>query len=878
MILLFDTYNDDSFSLHVSVLSTGTECTAVSVLDDGFLPEDVRSPYMECIGQREEKSPEPLYFDKVKVPRLWEIRDVGGKSEIWDSSVLKGRIIYAEPKHKRFVSSVEWLDREGNVRLREHYNQWGRLFAKSYMDAGKRIAIKQYYDRNGKPMLTENLVTGAILAVLDGKEHSFSSRAEFVADYLYRNGWEYENILYNSLSTPFFVSNLLKKRGAEGNDALYWNEEIRGAIPGNMKAIINDRNSKTKKIFVGNDSSIRALRKEGVDPRLYRMLGYVHPFIRENGKRPEVLIMTNSDRVEKIREIVAALPQLRFHIAAVTMMSEKLLSLSSFPNVCLYPNVKYDVADRLFEDCDIYLDINRGNEILNSVQKAFYNNMLIFAFKETVHRPECVSPENMFSLAAFEELIGALSEAANESAEVGADSGSSILAQRLESQKKYAHAETPEEYQKALMQAGLIPADPVLTEKWRIEETAERKTGEQPHVFFAMHDKTGKYAREVGAAMRSVIWSSSRKVCFHIVHDDSLTLDNREKLTQIAVGDGHEIVFHNCELESIDSTVNTYHYTIGSLYRLLIPDMVPQLDKGIYLDVDMLVNRDICELWDTDLGEYAMAAVREPGVQRVYYNSGMLFMNLKILREDEKKYGRSLLERCVDVIQKNNFSFPDQDAINILYANRILPMDDVWNTFTGREITSDRKAENCIYHYGASFINLMQPNEVDQKMIRAYAETPWGEELLREKYDQVGGRQNDLLMVLGKMLNQVSGVQRTSDKMIRKIYFDIRTSKQYKAEERFEKCFLKQYPPMPGDFHVESVPSGMQSADGIPVYSVDQLLDLIKDEKKGDYVILIRPTKGYFELRDSLIQKGLVENQDFFNALRLLQRREGGYA
>lgn len=874
MILLFDTYNDDSFSLHVSVLSTGTECTAVSVLDDGFLPEDVRSPYMECIGQREEKSPEPLYFDKVKVPRLWEIRDGGGKSEIWDSSVLKGRIIYAEPKHKRFVSSVEWLDREGNVRLREHYNQWGRLFAKSYMDAGKRIAIKQYYDRKGKPMLTENLVTGAILAVLDGKEHSFSSRAEFVADYLYRNGWECENILYNSLSTPFFVSNLLKKRGAEGNDALYWYEEIRDAVPGNMKTILGDPNSRTKMIFVGNDSSIRALRKEGADPRLYRILGYVHPFVRENGRRPEVLIMTNSDRVEKIREIVASLPQLRFHIAAVTMMSEKLLSLSSFPNVQLYPNVKYDVADRLLEDCDIYLDINRGNEILNSVQKAFYNNMLIAAFQETVHKPEYVSPENMFSLAKVEELIELLRGMSNESEAVGADIDSSLWAQRLESQKKHAHAETPEKYQKALMQTGLIPTDPVLMERLRIEEAAGRRNGGQPHVFFAMHDKTGKYAREVGATMRSVIWSSSRKVCFHILHDDSLTPDNREKLTYIAAGDGHRIEFHSCDLESVGSTVNTRHYTIGSLYRLMIPEMVPQLDRGIYLDADMLVNRDICELWDIDLEDYAMAAVREPGVQRVYYNSGILYMNLKILREDEKKYGKSMLERCVEVIRKMESLFPDQDAINILYANRILPIDEGWNTFTGNEITADRKAENCIYHYGASFINLMQPNEVDQKMIRAYAETPWGEDLLREKYDQVRERQNDLLMVLGNMLRRVSGAQQTSGKRIRKIYYDI----HFEAKERFEKCFMKQYPPMPGDFHVESVPSGMQSADGIPVYSADQLPELIKDEKKGEYVILIRPTKGYFELRDSLVKNGFVENQDFFNALRLLQRREGGYA
>ncbi|MBQ8692167.1 MAG: hypothetical protein IJ520_03390, partial [Synergistaceae bacterium] len=42
--------------------------------------------------------------------------------------------------------------------------------------------------------------------------------------------------------------------------------------------------------------------------------------------------------------------------------------------------------------------------------------------------------------------------------------------------------------------------------------------------------------------------------------------------------------------------------TAGALYRLFMPEVLSGLDKVIYLDCDIVVNMDIAELWDIDLG------------------------------------------------------------------------------------------------------------------------------------------------------------------------------------------------------------------------------------------------------------------------------------
>ncbi|MEJ7255328.1 accessory Sec system glycosylation chaperone GtfB, partial [Staphylococcus epidermidis] len=67
----------------------------------------------------------------------------------------------------------------------------------------------------------------------------------------------------------------------------------------------------------------------------------------------------------------------QFHVAAITEMSSRLMNLGDYPNVKLYPAIKQNMVNQLYEYCDIYLDINEGGEILNAVRKAFDHHMLI---------------------------------------------------------------------------------------------------------------------------------------------------------------------------------------------------------------------------------------------------------------------------------------------------------------------------------------------------------------------------------------------------------------------------------------------------------------------------------------------------------------------
>ncbi|WNW28198.1 hypothetical protein RP299_06435 [Lactobacillus johnsonii] len=130
----------------------------------------------------------------------------------------------------------------------------------------------------------------------------------------------------------------------------------------------------------------------------------VYPHPRSNKMRPKALIFTNSDQIEKLKELVTGMPQIHFTIAAITEMSDKLLSFDKYSNVTLYPTVKPKRIKALIKENDFYFDINYGNEILSAVRAAFEQNMLIIGFKDTLHNPQFIAPENVFEADQIEQI------------------------------------------------------------------------------------------------------------------------------------------------------------------------------------------------------------------------------------------------------------------------------------------------------------------------------------------------------------------------------------------------------------------------------------------------------------------------------------------
>ena len=105
------------------------------------------------------------------------------------------------------------------------------------------------------------------------------------------------------------------------------------------------KTARTAKIYVQHRASYDRLIELGASPDIVEPLGYVYSFIRENNHNPEVLICTNSDRVAHINEIAQQVPSMKFHIAAITEMSSKLMAAGANDNVFLFPTVTKNQGD-----------------------------------------------------------------------------------------------------------------------------------------------------------------------------------------------------------------------------------------------------------------------------------------------------------------------------------------------------------------------------------------------------------------------------------------------------------------------------------------------------------------------------------------------------
>jgi UDP-glucose:(galactosyl)LPS alpha-1,2-glucosyltransferase len=121
-------------------------------------------------------------------------------------------------------------------------------------------------------------------------------------------------------------------------------------------------------------------------------------------------------------------------------------------------------------------------------------------------------------------------------------------------------------------------------------------------------------------------------------------------------------------------------YTVAAAYRLLLPELLSEYDKVLYVDCDMVVQNDIAALFrKVDMGDHYLAGVAEatlefqlPHMEAIgckpgtYINSGFLIMNLEQLRRDK------MVEKFMAAASAAFLLFPDQDVLNQSCKGRIL--------------------------------------------------------------------------------------------------------------------------------------------------------------------------------------------------------------
>lgn len=416
MLNLFENYLEEEQDLHESLKNSGYKHTTVALTDEGYLPEDVTSPisfFTQMNSTPQKRKNSPKFFNEVAVPYYWEIKGDGQKAEIFDGYKKKGTIVYSQRRGDyRAVKAVEWLNEQEKVRSIDLYNQHGTLFGKKNYSDGQ-LALTTYFNSQRQEVLLFNHVTGTIQVNYQGKKYIFEKFNDFIIFYFKVAKLDDTQIFYNSLATPFFIVDALQEKNPQKSyhHTLFW-QETSTEIPGNMKHLLEDKETPTKQIVVQDREEYLRIKEQiygNIETKVkVDYLGYIYNLKARPIVDKSILIVTNSDQIEKLDDLVKALPNHKFAIAARTTMSERLLAYDHYQNVTLYPTVEEEEIAMLLEKNSFYLDVNYGNEVDQIIRKAFENNQLIFAFKETLHSQRYIYQENIFDANHVEQLVKAI--------------------------------------------------------------------------------------------------------------------------------------------------------------------------------------------------------------------------------------------------------------------------------------------------------------------------------------------------------------------------------------------------------------------------------------------------------------------------------------
>ena len=179
--------------------------------------------------------------------------------------------------------------------------------------------------------------------------------------------------------------------------------------------------------------------------------------------------------------------------------------------------------------------------------------------------------------------------------------------------------------------------------------------------------------------------------CYHPDIDDK-TVAEFERMVAGIGGGRHRITFQFIDkVRFANAPINKGgSWTEIVYYRLLIPELLPQYDKVLYADTDVLFKGDLAEVYATDMDGYDCAAVRmEPNNENLichkYFPENkkeFVYISSFILFNCKKMRAEKFVDRVFDIIKtfSTRLKFFDLDTLN-LACDRILDLPYRYGVF-----------------------------------------------------------------------------------------------------------------------------------------------------------------------------------------------------
>jgi lipopolysaccharide biosynthesis glycosyltransferase len=198
------------------------------------------------------------------------------------------------------------------------------------------------------------------------------------------------------------------------------------------------------------------------------------------------------------------------------------------------------------------------------------------------------------------------------------------------------------------------------------------------------------YVAHTAAMLHSVLETHpTDDVHIHFMHGPDISVELERKVDEMVRRDGGTIEFLHVDDIEVEGLPTVGFTRKATWYRIFLPEMLPDVDRLLYLDADLVVLDPLTPLWEIDLDGSWLGAVTnvfqdnhmprpaELGLvgPEVYFNAGVLLMNLREMRRD----GRTAALLEYGVRNAERIEWRDQDALNVVLGERRLPLHPRWN-------------------------------------------------------------------------------------------------------------------------------------------------------------------------------------------------------
>lgn len=307
--------------------------------------------------------------------------------------------------------------------------------------------------------------------------------------------------------------------------------------------------------------------------------------------------------------------------------------------------------------------------------------------------------------------------------------------------------------------------------------------------------------------LTSFFENQTKKMDIHVyILQSSLTAGDKGQLENLVKLYSGMLHWFSVDEELFSRFPVTEDWTAEVYYRLLLPDVLPEdIDRILYLDVDIIINKSLEDLYFTDFGGKVLCVCKdicgapfgderdlifEKQIQNgfIYFCSGMLLMNIKAMR------GKYCFEDYMKLAQDLDYKMvaPDQDLLNYVHWNEVKIVDSMqynlfaWIAYKKNIHYSEVKETVSIIHFSGPkpWAGKYVRYDIEQLWWDYAKKTPFYYEFLEEcVYEAVREPMvYSKICSLQEEINSLAEGLKESAQLCSELYDMIESQKEYKRE------------------------------------------------------------------------------------------------